>query len=96
MSPIYQFENENKRYIFFAEEKLIPGEGPNGAMSAPLTAMGSLAVDPKHHPYGLPIWLTVKLPQVGGDYKGKEQGQLVIAQDTGKAIRGAQRREFRY
>lgn len=83
--------NENKRYIFFKEQNLVPGEGPQGGMRVPLTAMGSLAVDPKFNPYGLPIWLNVKLPQYGGDYKGQTQGLLVIAQDTGKAIKGRQR-----
>lgn len=83
--------NENERYIFFAEETLVPGEGPMGAMRAPLTAMGSLAVDPTHYPYGLPLWISVNIPQYGGDYRGLQQGQLLIAQDTGKAIKGAQR-----
>ncbi len=80
--------NENQRYIFFRAQELVPGEGPDGGMRVPLTDMGSLAVDTSHHPYGVPIWLTVKLPQEGGDYKGLETGQLLIAQDTGKAIRG--------
>ncbi len=80
--------NENKRYIYFAPENLVDGEGPKGAMTVPLTAMGSLAVDPSFHPYGVPVWLNVKLPKEAGDYRGIDTGLLVVAQDTGSAIRG--------
>ena len=88
--------NENPRYIFFAEQSVAIDafgieEGPRGAMEVPLTEMGSIAVDPRYHPYGTLVWLETKLPQEGGDYKGKETGILVSAQDTGKAIRGALR-----
>jgi len=80
--------NENSRYIFFREEQIFPGEGPKGAMRVPLTDMASVAVDPSHNPYGLPIWIETTLPQYDGDYRGTAQQLLVIAQDTGKAIRG--------
>lgn len=86
--------NQNKRYIFFAEQAITPGEGPVGAMQVPLSAMGSIAVDPRYHPYGTPAYLVVKLPQTPGDYRGTERGQLVIAQDTGKAIKGALRADL--
>jgi len=83
-----QLMNENPRYIFFTEQKIDGNEGPRGAMRVPLTAMGSLAVDPRYHPYGVPIWLDTTLPQKGGDFRGKKQTILVMAQDTGSAIRG--------
>lgn len=83
--------NENPRYIFFKEEAIVPGEGPVGAMQVPLTAMGSVAVDPNFHPYGAPIFIYVKTPQVAGDYRGVEAGHILVAQDTGKAIKGAMR-----
>lgn len=88
--------NENPRYIFFAEQSVAVDnfgveEGPRGAMEVPLTEMGSMAVDPRYHPYGSLMWLETKLPEFGGDYNGKEAGLLVSAQDTGKAIRGALR-----
>lgn len=83
--------NQNPRYIFFKTGYLKEGVGPKGAMSVPLTAMGSLAIDPRAHPYGALIWLDVKLPQTGGDYKGKQTGLLVVAQDTGGAIKGNRR-----
>lgn len=83
--------NENQRYIFFVEQKIETGEGPMGAMRVPLTGMGSMAVDPRYHPYGGLVWLTVNIPQDAGDYRGQEEGLLLSAQDTGKAIRGAMR-----
>lgn len=86
--------NQNKRYIFFVEQAIKEGEGPMGAMRVPLSAMGSIAVDPRYHPYGTPAYLIVKLPQEPGDYRGVEQGRTVIAQDTGKAIRGALRADL--
>ncbi len=83
--------NQNKRYIFFIEQAIKEGEGPMGAMRVPLTAMGSIAVDPRYMPYGVPAYIVAKVPQNPGDYVGTESGQLVIAQDTGKAIKGALR-----
>jgi len=80
--------NENPRYIFFTEQKVENNEGPRGAMRVPLTAMGSMAVDPRYHPYGVPVWLDTTLPQMAGDFKGQKQSILVMAQDTGNAIRG--------
>lgn len=80
--------NENKRYIYFALEDIDPSEGPKGSMRAPLTAMGSMAIDPKSRPYGAPVWLETTLPQFSGDYRGQTQSLLVIAQDSGNAIRG--------
>ena len=80
--------NENPRYIFFAEQAIVPGEGPAGAMRVPLTGMGSVAVDPRHHPYGTLAWLETRLPQKARDYKGQPSGLLVAMQDTGSAIKG--------
>jgi len=86
--------NENARYIFFKEETILPGEGPKGAMRVPLTDMASIAVDPAHYPYGLPVWLETTLPSVPGDYRGTDRQLLAIAQDTGKAIRGQNRADL--
>ena len=86
--------NKNTRYIFFKEEVILPGEGPKGAMRVPLTDMASIAIDPAHYPYGVPVWLEAKMPAAPGDYKGSERQLLVITQDTGKAIRGPYRADL--
>lgn len=83
--------NENPRYIFFSEQDIPDGQGPKGAMQVPLTAMGSIAVDPAHNPYGIPVWLDTRLPQQARDYQGSSTGLLVVTQDTGSAIKGPQR-----
>jgi len=83
--------NENPRYIFFKTETLNGESGPKGSMGAPLTAMGSMAVDPRYHPYGALVWLRGKIPQFSGDYNGTETGLLVSVQDSGSAIKGPMR-----
>jgi len=82
---------ENARYVFFKTEHIVTGSGPKGAMGASLTPMGSLAVDPKHYPYGVVVWVEGKFPKEGGDYTGADAGHLLVAQDTGGAIRGEKR-----
>ena len=58
-------------------------------MGVPLTAQRSLAVDKRYLPLGIPIWLNALHP------KGNQRLQrLVIAQDTGGAIKGAVRGDF--
>ena len=86
--------NENPRYIYFTEQAIRAGEGPQGAMRVPLTAMGAIAVDPRYHPYGSLVWLDTTLPTQGGDYRGQPTGLLVTAQDTGSAIKGPLRADL--
>lgn len=86
--------NENPRYIYFTEQSIRPGEGPQGAMRVPLTAMGAIAVDPRYHPYGSLAWLETTLPLHPGDYRGRPTGLLVAAQDTGSAIKGPLRADL--
>ena len=71
--------NENKSYIFFRE---LTGPGPLGSIGVPVTGRATVAVDPKFVPYGAPVLLSLDNPQASG---------LWIAQDTGGAIRGANR-----
>ncbi len=73
---------ENPRYVFF---RPISGEGPIGAFSVPLTAGRSLAVDPKFIPLGVPVWLDSVDPD------GIPLKRLMVAQDTGSAIKGVVR-----
>ncbi|MEL6961461.1 MAG: murein transglycosylase A [Pseudomonadota bacterium] len=79
----------NKSYIFFRENtELDPNDGPLGAQSVPLTAGRSLAVDPRHIPLGSPVWLDTSAPWPSGEQPLR---RLMIAQDTGGAIKGAVR-----
>lgn len=73
----------NESFVFF--ERLNSLEA-YGAMGVELTPGISLAVDKKWVPYGLPIWLNTTYPD-----KNKTDSplrRLMIAQDTGGAIRG--------
>ena len=74
----------NPSYIFFQEiDRLSDADGPIGAMNRPLTAGRSLAVDPDFVPLGAPVWI---------EKTGDEAIQrLMVAQDTGAAIKGPQR-----
>ena len=82
----------NPRYIFFREA---PGEGPIGAAGVPLSARRSLAIDPTVLPLGVPIWLDADpVGTSGGDQGGERIQRLMVAQDTGGAIRGVVRGDF--
>jgi membrane-bound lytic murein transglycosylase A len=74
----------NESYVFFRFTPVDPSIGPNGAMGVPLTAQHSLAVDKRHLPMGVPIWLDAQHPVAGERFR-----RLVMAQDTGGAIKGA-------
>ncbi|MBI1186292.1 MAG: transglycosylase [Alphaproteobacteria bacterium] len=72
---------EDPSYVFFANEAITdPTIGPKGAANVHLTPMGSMAVDPAFHPYGALIFFDAQYD--GGPMRG-----LVVAQDTGGAIR---------
>ncbi len=73
--------NTNKSYVFF---QALEGEGPIGGEGVALTPGRSLAVDRSLISYGVPIWVDIEEPLPGA---GKLQ-RLMIAQDTGGAIRG--------
>jgi membrane-bound lytic murein transglycosylase A len=68
-------------YVFFQEEPIAdPSAGPRGAANVNLTPQGSIAVDPSYHPYGAVLF-------VDGQYDGASFQRLLVAQDTGGAIR---------
>ncbi|MEZ5680635.1 MAG: murein transglycosylase A [Erythrobacter sp.] len=71
--------NLNKSWIFFRE---LTTDGPLGALEVPVRGSSSVAVDPKFVPLGAPVFL---------DLDRNEADGLWIAQDTGGAIRGANR-----
>jgi membrane-bound lytic murein transglycosylase A len=77
----------NDSFVFFREVNRVPAhKGPLGAMNRSITAMRSIAVDPKFTPLGAPVW-------VEKDGAGPLR-RLMIAQDTGSAIKGAQRADI--
>jgi membrane-bound lytic murein transglycosylase A len=83
----------NPSYVFFRRvEGLTPDQGPIGAMGVPLTPRRSIAVDRGFIPMGTPMWVTVRDPMARRDTP--PAGQLVVAQDTGGAIRGPARTDF--
>ncbi|WP_427964475.1 murein transglycosylase A [Altererythrobacter sp.] len=69
----------NKSWIFFRE---LDGDGPLGALGVPVRGTSSVAADPRFVPLGAPVWL---------DLDRNEADGLWIAQDTGGAIKGANR-----
>jgi membrane-bound lytic murein transglycosylase A len=73
--------NSNPSYVFF---RALDDDGPIGAQGVPLTPGRSLAVDRKFLPFGLPIWLDADDPLD----PAQRVRRLVVAQDTGGAIRG--------
>ncbi len=83
--PILQ---SNKSYIFFREVMLDAGLGPIGGEGIPLTAGRSMAIDRRFHAYGLPIWVDTAIPDEGARNYTKFR-RLMMAQDTGAAIKGA-------
>jgi membrane-bound lytic murein transglycosylase A len=72
---------EDPSYVFFREVK---GDGPIGAEQVPLTPERSLAVDRGYIPLGTPIWLDADEQFVPNE----SVHRLLIAQDTGGAIKG--------
>lgn len=76
---------ENPRYVFYAP---VAGDGPIGSQGVALTAERSLAVDTRFVPLGAPLWLDTVDPA------GKPLRRLVVAQDTGAAIKGVVRGDF--
>jgi len=80
--------NVNPSYVFFRE---MPNsqDGPLGALGVPLTAERSIAVDPRSVPLGAPVFLATTRPN-----SAMPMNRLVMAQDTGGAIKGAVRADF--
>lgn len=82
--------NYNPSVVFFRELPLgEPSVGPQGAMGLPLTAGRSLAIDPRLLPLGVPLYLATEHPLDASPLQ-----RLMLAQDTGGAIRGALRADF--
>jgi membrane-bound lytic murein transglycosylase A len=78
----------NPSYVFFRELAYQDG-GPLGALAVPLTPERSIAVDPRAIPLGAPVWLATTRPN-----SNEALNRLMLAQDTGGAIRGNVRADF--
>ncbi|WP_336958511.1 murein transglycosylase A [Sphingobium aquiterrae] len=74
-----QIMDENKSFVFFRE---LTGDGPIGAMGVPVTGEATVAADPRYIPLGGPVLLSLDRAEPNG---------IWIAQDTGGAIKGANR-----
>ena len=81
--------NINPSYVFFRTVSNVPAEkGPIGAMARSITAFRSVAIDPDYTPLGAPVWVE----KDGAD----PIRSLMVAQDTGGAIKGPQRADIFY
>lgn len=78
----------NPSYVFF---KIIDKPVVVGAIGAPLTPKRSIAIDNKYIPYGLPVYMETELP---GNYGPSSFRRLMVAQDTGGAIRSPVRADI--
>src|SRR5258708_35400554 len=82
--------NQNPSFVFFRELPLVdPASGPVGALGVPLAPGRSIAVDPRYVPLGAPVFLATTFPA-----SATPLTRLVIAQDTGGAIRNPGRADF--
>ncbi len=79
----------NPSYVFFRKiGTLDPKDGPIGAMGRSITTLRSIAVDPRYTPLGAPVWI---------EKDGRAPiRSLMVAQDTGGAIKGMQRADIFY
>ncbi len=80
--------DQNPSYVFFRE---LPDNlsAPLGALGVPLTNEYSIAVDPRTIPLGAPVFLATTYPNDSAPLN-----RLMLAQDTGGAIKGAVRADF--
>lgn len=88
--------DENPSYVFFREVSPFPPgsleasiDGPIGSLGVPLLRDRAIAVDPRSVPLGAPVYLATTYP-----LSSQPLERLVMAQDTGGAIRGAVRADF--
>jgi membrane-bound lytic murein transglycosylase A len=88
--------DENPSYVFFREVPAPPPgsldariDGPIGTLGVPLAAERAIAVDARAIPLGAPVFLATTMP-----LSKMPLQRLVLAQDTGGAIRGAVRADY--
>jgi membrane-bound lytic murein transglycosylase A len=88
--------DENPSYVFFREVPPPPPgsleaqiDGPIGSLGVPLLGERTIAVDPRSIPLGAPVFIATTEPLSDTPLR-----RLVMAQDTGGAIRGPVRADF--
>lgn len=88
LNQLQDLLNTNPSYVFFRE---LPAglPGPLGALGVPITGERSIAVDKKFIPLGAPVFLSTTYPN-----SSKPLKRLMMAQDTGGAIKGGVRADF--
>lgn len=79
--------NQNKSFVFF---EVLRNKDALGTQGVPLTPGYSLAIDRKWVPLGIPVWLNTTRPDDKSDHQKKFR-RLMVAQDTGGAIKGVVR-----
>jgi membrane-bound lytic murein transglycosylase A len=79
------------RYVFFTLT-LDDGREPAGAAGVPLPAGRAIAVDPGRHAYGEVFWIDASAPVLTGG--ARTYRRMVMALDTGAAIRGEVRADL--
>jgi membrane-bound lytic murein transglycosylase A len=87
-SQVDELLNTNPSYIFFRQAPGNP-ESPPGALGVPLTPGRSVAVDRQYTPLGAPVFLSTTWPNTD-----QPLNRLMMAQDTGGAIKGPVRADF--
>ncbi|MDI1308795.1 MAG: murein transglycosylase A [Methylotenera sp.] len=87
-SKLRELLNSNPSYVFFRE---LPAglPGPLGALGVPILGERVVAIDPKYVPLGAPVFLSTTEPN-----SAKPLKRLMMAQDTGGAIKGGVRADF--
>jgi membrane-bound lytic murein transglycosylase A len=87
-TPSAIVQNSDPSYVFF-RTIADSDDGPIGALGVPLTAGRSVAVDPRTTPLGAPVFIATHAPG-----RSEPLNRLMLAQDTGGAIRGAVRADY--
>ena len=77
--------NHNPSYIFFEKR----AQGATGSLGVELTAKRNLAVDTRYITLGMPVFINTKNPVTN-----EKINQLMVAADTGGAIKGKIRADF--
>lgn len=85
---VQELLNNNPSLVFFREMP-VEGSGPPGALGLPMVPERSIAVDPRVTPLGAPVWLATTRP-----LSDVPLNRLMVALDTGGAIRGPVRADF--